>query len=86
MRKKTTQSLDVANVKDAWNKFFEENKIYTEEELHVDGWLDLYEIAERLQLSTSGAASKLRRMNVENRAFNIYRGGKSRLINFFRLK
>jgi hypothetical protein len=77
--------VDVANVKDAWNKFFEENKVYTQKELNDEGWLDLYEIAENLHLSHSGAFSKMKRMNIENKSFQIYRGGKTRMVNFFRL-
>jgi hypothetical protein len=86
MRKKTKHTLDAANIKDAWQKFFDENQTQNEDDIKKDGWLDLREIAKRLNLSASGTFDKLRRVNAEKKMFRIYRGGKMRAVSFFRLK
>ena len=86
MRKKTKQSVDVANVGDAWQKLFDEHKNYDEGDLNKQGWLNIYEISERFNLSPSGARDKLRRINAEKKMFSIYRGGKMRMVSFYRVK
>ena len=86
MRKKTKHTLDASDVKDAWEKFFDENQTQNEDDIKKEGWLDLREISERLNLSSSGAFDKLRRMNAEKKMFRIYRGGKMRSVSFYRVK
>ena len=86
MRKKTKHTLDVANVKDAWQKFFDENKKLKEDDLKKEGWKDINEISQQLNLSPSGTRDKLRRDNIEKKMFSIYRGGKMRLVSFYRVK
>lgn len=86
MRKKTKQSVDVANVESAWQKFFDQHKTYTDEELVKDGWLDIFEIAKRLNLSRNGASHRLKKMNLENEQFSVCRDGKVRTFSFYRLK
>jgi hypothetical protein len=86
MRKKTKHTMDVANVKDAWQKFFDENKKQKEDDLKKEGWKDLNEISQELNLSYSGTRDKLRRANVEKQMFTIYRGGKMRSVSFYRVK
>ena len=86
MRKKTKHTLDVANVKDAWQKFFDENKKLKEDDLKKEGWKDINEISQQLNLSPSGTRDKLRRDNIEKKMFSIYRGGKMRLVSFYRIK
>jgi hypothetical protein len=86
MRKKTKNTLDASDVKDAWQKLFDEHKNYDEADLNKQGWLNIYEISERFNLSPSGARDKLRRINAEKKMFSIYRGGKMRLVSFYRAK
>jgi len=86
MRKKTKHTLDASDVKDAWQKLFDEHKNYDEADLNKQGWLNIYEISERFNLSPSGARDKLRRINAEKKMFSIYRGGKMRLVSFYRAK
>jgi hypothetical protein len=78
--------LDASDVKDAWQKLFDEHKNYDEADLNKQGWLNIYEISERFNLSPSGARDKLRRIKAEKKMFSIYRGGKMRLVSFYRAK
>ncbi len=86
MRKKTKHTLDASDVKDAWQKLFDEHKNYDEGDLNKQGWLNIYEISERFNLSPSGARDKLRRIKAEKKMFSIYRGGKMRMVSFYRVK
>lgn len=86
MRKKTKQSVDVANVESAWQKFFDQHKTYDEDKLIRDGWLDIFEIARRMNISRNGASSRMKKMNLENKQFSVLREGKVRQISFYRLK
>ena len=86
MRKKTKHTLDASDVKDAWQKLFNEHKNYDEGDLNKQGWLNIYEISERFNLSPSGARDKLRRIKAEKKMFSVYRGGKMRMVSFYRVK
>jgi hypothetical protein len=86
MRKKTKHTLDASDVKDAWQKLFDEHKNYDESDLNKQGWLNIYEISDRFNLSPSGARDKLRRIKAEKKMFSIYRGGKMRMVSFYRVK
>jgi hypothetical protein len=86
MRKKTKHTLDASDVKDAWQKLFDEHKNYDEADLNKQGWLNIYEISERFNLSPSGARDKLRRIKAEKKMFSVYRGGKMRMVSFYRVK
>jgi hypothetical protein len=78
--------VDVANVEDAWQKLFDENKTYEEADLNKQGWLNIYEISERFNLSPSGARDKLRRIKAEKKMFPVYRGGATRMVSFYSVK
>jgi hypothetical protein len=86
MRKKTKHTLDASDVNDAWQKLFDEHKNYDEGDLNKQGWLNIYEISERFNLSPSGARDKLRRIKAEKKMFSVYRGGKMRMVSFYRVK
>jgi hypothetical protein len=86
MRKKTKHTLDASDVKDAWQKLFDEHKTYDEAELSKQGWLSIHEISDRFNMSISGTKDKMRRINAEKKMFTIHRGGGIRLVSFYRVK
>ena len=86
MRKKTKQPVDVANIKNAWQEFFNQNKTYEKEELRDKGWIDVYEIAENLKLSIGGATHRMRKLKVDKKIFSVVSDNSVRQIIFYRLK
>jgi len=83
MRKKTKQSVDVANVKDAWSAFFNSNKIESEESLLKDGWRDIYDVA---KMAGKSVCSISRSKNLDIKLFPINRNGRVSRVRFCRPK
>lgn len=87
MRKKTKQSVDVASVSNAWEALFSSQKTVEKEQLIKDGWLDAHEIADRLKISRSSVIPRMKKVGAEQKKFQVFWGdGKTRIVNFFRLK
>jgi hypothetical protein len=87
MRKKTKQPLDAANLINAWDALFKAEQVLSKEQLNKDGWLDVYEIAERLNIGHRSACERMKKLKAEHKKFSIlWSDGKTRSVNFFRLK
>ena len=87
MRKKTKQSVDASNVKDAWEALFKSQKTNSLEELNKDGWLDIHELSKKLNISRTGAIHRMKGLGLEEKKFSIlWTDGKVRSILFFRIK
>lgn len=86
MRKKTKQSVDVANVTDAWQAFFDGNRIDDDEQLRNDGWLDIYTIAEKINRAVCTIATKPERFGLDSKIFKVYRNGRVREVRYCRPK
>lgn len=87
MRKKTKQSVDVASVANAWQALFDSKKNTTREQLFKDGWIDANFAAEKMGVSAQTAADRLKKSNTVQKKFSIiWLDGKTRSVNFFKLK
>jgi len=87
MRKKTKQSVDVASVADAWQALFDSNKVSSREQLFKDGWIDAHYAAEKMGIGRSAATERLKRMGAQQKKFSIiWDDGKTRSVNFFKMK
>ncbi len=86
MRKKTKQSVDVASVADAWQAFFDENKIDDDAELRKAGWLDVDTIAKKIKRAVGTVNAGSERFGLETKVFKVYRSGKVRQVRYCRPK
>ena len=87
MRKKTKQSLDVASVADAWQALFDSKKTNTREQLFKEGWIDAAYAAEKMGVGTQTATFRLKKSGAIQKKFSIiWLDGKTRSINFFKMK
>jgi hypothetical protein len=87
MRKKTKQSVDVASVANAWQALFDSKKNTTREQLFKDGWIDANFAAEKMGVSAQTAADRLKKSNTVQKKFSIiWLDGKTRSVNFFKMK
>ena len=87
MRKKTKQSVDVASVANAWQALFDSKRNTTREQLFKDGWIDANFAAEKMGVSAQTAADRLKKSNTVQKKFSIiWLDGKTRSVNFFKLK
>jgi hypothetical protein len=86
MRKKTKQSLDVASVAGAWQAFFDGNKIDDDESLRKAGWLDIYTVAEKVNLSSCTLGRNSDKYGLITKLFRVYRGGKVRQVRYCKPK
>ena len=86
MRKKTKQSVDVAAVADAWQAFFDNNRVDEDAELRKAGWLDIYTIAKKINRAPVTINAGPERFGLESKVFKVYRSGKVRQVTYCRPK
>ena len=86
MRKKTKQSVDVAAVADAWQAFFDNNRVDEDAELRKAGWLDVATVAKKINRAAVTVNAGPERFGLESKIFKVYRGGKVRQVRYCRPK
>lgn len=86
MRKKTKQSVDVANVAEVWQAFFNENRIEDDESLRKAGWLDVYTVAKKINRAACTVSAGPERYGLESKIFKVHRAGKIRQVRYCRPK
>jgi hypothetical protein len=86
MRKKTGNTLDVANINAAWESLFNQNKAHTIDELKKNGWISVIEISSKLNKSRGATKNTMEKAGLEHKKFNVLIDDKVRNIGFFRLK
>jgi hypothetical protein len=86
MRKKTKQSVDVAAVTGAWQAFFDKQNTHTVEGLNKNGWLDIYTIAENMNVNPRTVSRSASKLGLEERSFRVMWKGHSRDVKFCRVK
>lgn len=88
MRKKTQSAVASANITAAWARVFEEAKIDDIEQLHREGWRNIYDIAEqsgRTRNTTSKALDQqVDAGRFEKKLAKIKRGSQIKRICFYR--
>lgn len=86
MRKKTKQSVALADISKAWSNFFEQQNVSDLESLNKDGWISIIQLSEELNISTTGVRYKMSKMKADTQMFAIEMNGVIRKVRFFRLK
>lgn len=86
MRKKTKQSVDVTAIADAWQAFFDKQNTHTVEQLNKQGWLDIYTIAENMNVNPRTVSRSANKLGLEERSFRVMWKGNSRDVKFCRVK
>jgi hypothetical protein len=86
MRKKTTHTLDTAALTKAWDDFFEENKVFTKEQLNAKGWMSINDIAKKTGFSERSVLNKMGSSTSEKKKFLVKHNCSVREMNFYRLK
>ena len=86
MRKKTREPLDVAAINSAWENFFQKNKSHTLESLRKEGWIPVFEIAEKMKKSRKAVIAHLKNLGLDYAKFSVTYDSNTRKANFFKLK
>lgn len=84
----TMATTDLKHVTQAWDDFFEAEKIFSKEELNAQGWMTIYDVQEKMPDSpVKSVANRLfNSASHESKSFKVnYRGG-ARSYTFFRPK
>lgn len=86
MRKKTRPALDVAAVTEAWAKFAEQEKIWTDKELCEVGWMNRRALEKQFHLCDRAVKKMIKQGKLESKQFKLLSGGQVRLYTYVRPK
>jgi len=78
--------LDTAALTKAWDDFFEENKVFTKEQLNAKGWMSINDIAKKTGFSERSVLNKMGSSTSEKKKFLVKHNCSVREMNFYRLK